>query len=325
MKYSKKFYENQEQVQAQSQVQGQGQAQAKPSVEVIMTKTNYTNAVSKLQEIFKGQPDEKTKQWIEILQGKSDNDKITISEPKPVQAVSLLPTQNEIDFTQSLSFPLENPPTKTFEKQGNYSFQDSPKNALLIAEIGGKNYIIDGHHRWSSAYLVNPECDMNCYIMSGFKNAEEALKATQLAIAKAVGEKNVKFPFASTNTGINLLDTKVTEENFKTKVKETIENDKEQLKEEVISAFANAKKGKNQDEIANYLWKNVLFMREKNPMQSPAPKRDYMPQTGGNKETPLDPVADVINPLKAGEVNVKPSYESRIIKTYEKFIQNWKK
>lgn len=343
------------------------QGQEKPSVEVIMTKTKYTDAVSKLQEIFKGQPDEKTKQWIEILKGDQKNDKVTISDPVEVSARLLLPTQNEIDFNQSLAFPLKNPPTKTFEKQGNFSFENSPKNALLIAEIGGKNYIIDGHHRWSGAYLVNRECDMNCYVMSGFKNAEEALKATQLAIAKATGEKKGKFPFATTDPGINLLDAKVTEDTFKNKVKETITGEGSGMEtrpfrkvEMVVQSFINAqqfkefienkknKESQNQEDskqsdttnesklnnktinnianISDYLWENVLFMRNTNPMQSPSPKRDYMPQTGGSKKTIiLDPVADVINPLKAGEVNIKPNYESHIIKTYEKFMQNWKK
>jgi hypothetical protein len=340
MKYSKKFYDrkmkkyrkiNEAEVQDTEQPSPEQKSQGveKDSVEVIMTKKNYIDSVKKLQEIDKNLPDEKTKQWIEILNGDPKNDKVIISDPKAVPAKSLLPTQNEIDFKQSLYFPLAKK-APAFGKQANFSFEESPKNALLIAQIGGKNYIIDGHHRWSGAYLVDIDCDMNCYIMSGFESAEKALKATQLAIAKATAKKKEKFPYATTDpNSINLLNKEVTEDTFKNKVKETIDGGSK--KEEVISAFSKAGKAKNQDEIADYLWKNVLFMRENNPIQSPAPVRIYMPQTAGNDKNDsvvLDPIVDVINPLKKGEVNVKPNYstmESHIIKTYEKFIQNWKK
>jgi hypothetical protein len=69
MKKFRKINEAEVQDTEQPSPEQKSQGQVKPSVEDIMTKTKYTDVVSKLQEIDKKLPDEKTKQWIEILNG----------------------------------------------------------------------------------------------------------------------------------------------------------------------------------------------------------------------------------------------------------------
>ena len=51
---------------------------------------------------------------------------------------------------------------------------------LVVCNVGGKNYLIDGHHRWSKVYAFNPNCYMRAYTIEGaFNDEEEVLKFAQ--------------------------------------------------------------------------------------------------------------------------------------------------
>lgn len=374
MKYLKKY----EGTAVGTQVQT-AQSQPEPVQRIMAQTTPYTEVVSRLKKINFTNPDAKTEEWIKTLQGDPSNDSITLSEVTPVAATKMLPTQNEIDFTKSLSFPLSKvAPEATLQSTPTEPVKYTNANMeLILAEIGGKYYIIDGHHRWSGAYLVNRNCSLNCYILSGFKNPTEALKATQLAITKACAAKKLNIPEAQTDkNAINILNTSVDEDSFKQKVITTIQSGP--IEDKVLFAFekyAKDDKGNpiytlsdeqknliaNKDAnaggvnvggesgadtvsetriiksfnrfkmfestfdhgaqtgnkfdnalqaIATYIWNNVLFMRQNNPMQLPHPDRIYMPQTSGDdKKVKLDPLADVLKPLDDGQVNVKANYK----------------
>lgn len=50
---------------------------------------------------------------------------------------------------------------------------------LVVCNVAGVDYLIDGHHRWSKAYMVNPNAKMFAYILPSdglFKDEDDVLK-----------------------------------------------------------------------------------------------------------------------------------------------------
>ena len=103
----------------------------------------------------------------------------------------MFPTQAEIGFGNSLD-------DLCFDKYKviDLCFKSPVKlgpgggSPVLCARVGGKVYILDGHHRWSSCFMTNRNAKMLCDIMevpSG-EDAEGALKIMQMAIAAKAGK-----------------------------------------------------------------------------------------------------------------------------------------
>ena len=109
------------------------------------------------------------------------------------KASELLPTQKDIGFTNSLKDQVTNPPWKPVNAilSGETVEMGNPPGPILTYK--GK-YILDGHHRWSQVMMMNPEAEMSIADISGaaLGDAEEALKATQLAIAAYSGKLKTK-------------------------------------------------------------------------------------------------------------------------------------
>ena len=175
-----------------------------------------------------------------------------------VRCESLLPTQNEISLEKSLAFPL----TSSYDAD-RYLAAETPiriKNRTIITCDNGK-YIIDGHHRWSQVYVLNPKAKIDCTDFYELKNPISGLKATQLGVSADLGyvpTKQVK--------DTNLLT--ISEKELKEYVNENITPD-------VVAVFK--KHGiSNPDE---YIWKNVLQLKTRNKPIENASKKDIMPQT----------------------------------------------
>ncbi|HAT76186.1 MAG TPA: hypothetical protein DCS19_04920 [Flavobacterium sp.] len=179
-----------------------------------------------------------------------------------VNVLKLIPTQNEIDFDKSLMFPLTNK-----QNSAELCFSKSPIiiNGNPIVTAGNGKYIIDGHHRWSQVFLVNPSAKMEALDLSDISNPNDALKATQLSIVADSG----KLPTAK-GGGFNLFE--ISEKVFKQKVKALISDD-------AIEIFSKNDKGDDKEKIADYLWQNVLLMRKSNNPIKNATNREIMPQT----------------------------------------------
>ena len=73
---------------------------------------------------------------------------------------------------------------------------------LVVAEIEGTNYIIDGHHRWSQVYMINPKCKISALVFKGAskgnQNVIDVLKDWQGAVMAATG-KIVQKPVKGRN------------------------------------------------------------------------------------------------------------------------------
>ena len=175
-----------------------------------------------------------------------------------VKCEDLKPTQNEISLDKSLAFPL----TSAYYAE-LYLKAENPirikNNTILTCDNG--NYIIDGHHRWSQVFVLNPKAEMACTDFYELKSPIAGLKATQLGISADLGylpTQNVQ--------DINMLT--VTEKTLKDYVSEKITD-------EVRDVFS--KHGIDNPE--EHIWNNVLLLKTKNKPIKNASSRDFMPQT----------------------------------------------
>lgn len=110
-----------------------------------------------------------------------------------VKADDLIPTQNEINLKNSLKFISDNP--DNVNKYLNCGTEPvTVKENLLVAKIKDVYYILDGHHRWSQVYLVNKECQIKAYIVSGFNTIRDALKIAHLAVATSLPSTKTEYP-----------------------------------------------------------------------------------------------------------------------------------
>lgn len=216
-----------------------------------IVKEDYTDFVKLLGENIK---DPKFRDTIKEL-GKEKSVKYKVIN---VSCEKLKPTQSEISLDKSLAFPL----TSTYYAE-MYLKAESPirikNNTILTCDNG--NYIIDGHHRWSQVFVLNPKAVMACTDFYQLKNPIAGLKATQLGISADLGylpTQNVQ--------DINMLT--VSEETLKNYVSEKITDEVR----EVFSKYGI-------DNPEEHIWKNVLLIKTKNKPIKGAPSRDFMPQT----------------------------------------------
>lgn len=191
----------------------------------------------------------------------------TLSEKLPIQAKQiqpvvsgLKPTQNEIVLDKSLNYPLQNPMTvKSYLSGGVVAVAGKS-----IVTAGGGKFVIDGHHRWSQVYCINPDAKIKALDLP-ITDPIKALKATQIGIAAQIK----KIP-KSTGGGVNLFT--INEVALKKYVVDTITD-------QVVQVFKLAGKGDTPDAIADYIWDNVQLLKKNSKPVQGAPKRDLMPQT----------------------------------------------
>jgi hypothetical protein len=197
-----------------------------------------------------------------LTDGKPSDEIIRFSS-KNIPAKELIPTQNEIGVEESMVGILNN-------KYGNLDsiFNGVAKFNSPIVTLNGK-YIIDGHHRWSQAYLANPEVKIPSYDMKATIEPLQALKSVHVAIAADTKE----LPLSSAK-GINL---------YRMKRQDVLKYVKNFLTEASLRLYSEHGHGKKPIEVAEYLWNNVQSMQTNNKPISGAPKRTSMPQTGDSK------------------------------------------
>jgi hypothetical protein len=175
-----------------------------------------------------------------------------------IKAKDMIPTQNEIDLDKSLKFPLKSPSDVRM-----YLTQKTPiklgGNSVVTCDNG--NYIVDGHHRWSQIYVINPQAEVSCLDLTDLKTPFDGLKASQMAIASDIEQVPTK-PVK----GINLLTIRKNE-----LVKYVAEN----ITNEVVEVF---KEFKIMDP-AEWIYHNISLMQINNKPVKNAPLREFMPQT----------------------------------------------
>ena len=122
------------------------------------------------------------KVWTILNMGLSDlkeNDEKIPVKTIPIPVKDLLPTQSQIGLKDSIGFlAFKNPDGAKASLGGVADFGGG-----MVLTADGK-YILDGHHRWSQVYMINPDASIPALDLTlNLKNGTEMLKVIQLAIA----------------------------------------------------------------------------------------------------------------------------------------------
>jgi len=178
------------------------------------------------------------------------------------KAIDMIPTQSEIDVDKSLKRPLQSP-----DDVRKYFTEKTPiklsGNSVVTCSNG--NYIIDGHHRWSQVYMINPQAELSCLDLTDLKTPFDGLKASQLGIAADLGEVPTK-PVKGTNL-ITISESEL----------------KEYVNKHITEDVINVLKEFGVTKPAEFIWNNTKLMQQKNKPVLNAPVRDFMPQTDDAK------------------------------------------
>ena len=217
-------------------------------------KKDYVSFVKELGDNIKDP------KFLDAIKSLSSSTPVKTSAIAPV-CTDLQPTQNEVVMDKSLSYPLKDPASAEMYLKGGVV---APAGKSIVTGGGGK-FVIDGHHRWSQVFCINPTAKIKSLDLTDIKKPLEALKATQIGIAAQTGT----VPTAA-GGGVNLFQ--VGESELK---KYVIDN----IKEPVIEIFKKYDKGDTPEAIADYIWGNVQTLKKQSPPVAGAPKRDVMPQT----------------------------------------------
>lgn len=248
-------------------------------------KGDYKSFVSVLKTLIK---DEKVKNFLKYgVDSHKNRNKFSVTITQ-ARCSNLIPTQNEIAVDKSLDWVLQNPTIMQ---------QYLSDNVIMVGNTPivtfNNKYIIDGHHRWSQVYCVNPDARLKVVNFSKDCDAFEMLKAAQLAIGLTTGEIITKAVESKDLLNISTSDL--------------VHYINEKISEEVQRIFGTKK------QAIRILVNNCLRLRKENYPISNAPDREYMPQMN----EPNGNLKNVISVLKKGDVKF---FEKKIYKKDSKFL-----
>lgn len=192
-----------------------------------------------------------------------------------IPAKDLHPTQNEIDVGKSLSYQV-NPADPEQQKKILANGPVTINLPLVVYDYNGTHYIVDGHHRWSQVFLLNPNCKINSVV---FKNSAgdnpqdpaDMLRDFQGAIAVANGGK---VPSSKVEPGMNIFDWVKDDDD---KLKDYLDKNITDKMVDVYQDYYNAPVSKNA--VRNSILGNASIMATANTPIRNAPSRAVMPQT----------------------------------------------
>ena len=198
-------------------------------------KLSYPSAIKYMDSIVK---DPKLRFILSLGFGGELADTDLKSKDCDIAVQELMPTQNEIDLDKSLQWILNG-------KQDLRKFF-KPSVTVVAPIVSFKStFVIDGHHRWSQAYICNPKLKIKAIDFTGALSPMQMLKAVQATIGSNLG----KIPVCTVD-GKSLY--KVSEE---------------QLVQYV-----------DRDDVIYYLVTNAMQLKANNTPILGAPKRNIMPQ-----------------------------------------------
>lgn len=126
---------------------------------------------------------------------KAEDEKVPVNENAQLPVKDLQPTQSQIGLNDSIGFLAFKDP----EKAKNSLSGAANFGGGKILTANGK-YILDGHHRWSQVYLLNPDATIPAVdIKLNVSSETEMLKVIQLAIAATYDKLLMKAADAPTD------------------------------------------------------------------------------------------------------------------------------
>jgi hypothetical protein len=229
--------------------------------------------------------------------GSLADDRFTITQTR-LKCKNLIPTQNEIGFNQSI----ENLLTDQYGSLKSILTGTADMGPNPIVVYAGE-FIIDGHHRWSQAYVGNPDSTilaLNIEQKPGFSHID-VLKVVHAAVAK-----QLKAVPTNTALGTNILDG-VSADEIRTEVENKLTDNARNLWMQYGGNIDS------DEDIVQRITDNINLMAKKGAAAG-APSRQYMPQTDAdNLKT-----KDTLRQLK-GIVNVQEPFVAESIR--EKFTR----
>lgn len=290
------------------------------------------------------------------------DEKIPVETNASFKVKELFPTQSQIGMKDSIGYPMFVDPTiiENLLNTGQAKFvKNGVEERILVAN--GK-WILDGHHRWSQTYLLDPEASIPAINIT-FKvdSFTEILKVIQAAISATYGGILIKPADAPTDIfDESKLSSQGGTYGLLKKIADSKEGDLpkggnlENLPKFIDVVFKYKFEGSpsedqsdetKKEKVLKYLAKNADILIKNNGKNTNSPTRAFMPQpddtrasVGGEKKYVAGIPAEFIDKLQTGELNFKepllpgdkqgpdsaPNESRRYIKTYESFIRNGK-
>lgn len=171
-----------------------------------------------------------------------------------IKAKKLNPGQTSIYLDQVISRILSNPDFVNDVIKGKIKDRD-----ILISE---DNYVIDGHHRWCSAFILNPKCKIKCTRIN--LPIEIALPILN-AILKESGSKDQELSGEDKNNVYKLADS----EKLNEKLQKIIDK---MAKEDTW------KTGLDENELIDKFYKKLYDINKKNPVEYLAKNIEKLPK-----------------------------------------------
>lgn len=255
--------------------------------------------------------------------GQPEDEKVPFNTT-PIPATKMFPTQAEIGFGNSLDDIINDKYGAIDAAFTNPVKMPSPdgKIPVLCAEVDGQIAILDGHHRWSLCFMINPKAQMMCDIMKApaGMGAEDALKAMQLAIAAKAG-KVVTKPFEGKDlmaTSTEEVIKYVTDNIGKAEVQKFAKYAPEIFTKvglKVPNSNRDAADGKNRAAVAKYIGKSHALIIN---MKGPYP-RTIMPQAGKSGDSTTQTAVNTA--FQSGEINFKEPFKESATKAIDKMLK----
>ena len=222
--------------------------------------------------------------------GSLPDDRVAV-KPVSIPVKKLQPTQSQIGLADSLGYLSETAP------QGAKSLA---LGQVKPANIGGRiitangKYIVDGHHRWSQIYLINPNAEVpaiNFTVKGVFDSPEGVLKLAHLSIAAT--DKAV--PLKQADSATDVYKTGGDRNKIKNILNQTVSD-------EMANVLAPHYKTDSKEGVVDRIADHAqLLYKETKAAAAAGPERGFMPQTAE-----LSPEVDKMKAIMKGAVNWNP-------------------
>jgi len=184
------------------------------------------------------------------------------------------------------------------------------KSAILGAKTADGNVVLDGHHRWSQAFMLNPQGKVNVvFADAGSLSADDTLKAVHLAIYADTGKSLTKGA-----KGGNLFSAGQGDVKKYLDTAPKVDPTTGEPSDTGVAPYVAAVMRYN-DITDAAEGESVAIARVMDAIKAcaatvydKAPSRDRMPQADGDlNKTTADAALDL---LKGGNINYNPPYDA---------------
>ena len=287
--------------------------------------TSYVKAINSVLDGSAVEDKDNTKLYLKVIadifSGKVDDnhkdmyDKYTFGGESDISVKDLYPTQSEIDIENSAKWATKDWGAEGVDNMfGNKGFGSDFPVPVLVYNDGSKNWIIDGHHRWSQVALINPDAKLHCMVINGNQSVQDFLKLTQSVIAGVIAErgKGETLPVGKAQPDNNIFGNALKGDKLGDKVADMLEKNGKvcEILQKKLDSHVEDITGKKTDkkfspeDIAKLVVHNRDLMEERG--QKPekwAADRPVMPQSdkagqNGEKDSSPESKNSALNKLK---------------------------